>query len=357
MRSIKKRRLLNLLVFFVLSSSCVIKAQDTMEDVLEALLQQENVPGAQILHVKDGKTTSYNLGEKKYNSGDKVTSQTLFQAASMTKVVAAYAMLRLLDQGVFELDVPLSEYWTYDRLEDDPYVDEITARMVLNHTTGLPNWARNKPLKVGFKPGTDYRYSGEAFFYLQQVVEHLTGKSFEEIVKEEVFIPFDMEVSSLLYDENKDLLYAYGHDGVNGLEPSKKRKFTRENAAYTLLTNASDYTKFVQKGLLEGEGLKPETLKSMLSSSSKMKPKDNAAAIEANQHLSFGLGILLQENELGKQILHTGSNSGRYLAIFIAYPKTNESLVILTNGVNGRVYREKVAELLLEEQTFWSFNR
>lgn len=357
MTTIKKYSILNLLIFFVFSSTSIIKAQETTEEVLTALLQDENVPGAQIVHVKNGKTTSYNLGEKKYKSGDKVVAETLFQAASMTKVVAAYAMLRLLDKGIFELDVPLSDYWGYDRLKDDPYVNEITARMVLNHTTGLPNWARNKPLKVGFQPGSDYRYSGEGFFYLQQVLEHLTGKSFEEILREEVFIPFAMKESSLLYDDEKEELYAFGHDGTDGLEPSKKRRFIRENAAYTLLTNASDYTKFVQKGLLEGKGLKPETLQLMLTTSSKMKAKNNQTAIEANEHLSFGLGVLLQENELGKQIIHTGSNSGRYLAIFIAYPKTKESLVVLTNGANGGVYREKVAELLLDKQTFWSFNR
>lgn len=357
MTTFKTYSILSLIIFLALSSTLEIKAQEITEEKIRTLMQEENVPGTQIVHVKNGKSTSYNLGEKKYNSGDMVTAETLFQAASMTKVVAAFAMLRLFDQGVFELDVPLSDYWTYDRLKDDPYLNEITARMVLNHTSGLPNWARNKPLKVGFKPGTDYQYSGEGFFYLQQVLEHLTGKSFEDIVENEVFIPFDMKESSLLYDEEKDVLYAYGHDGTDGLEPSEKRKFIRENAAYTLLTTASDYTKFVQKGLLEGKGLDTKTLKLMLTTSSKMKAKNNPTAIEANKHLSFGLGVLLQENELGKQIIHTGSNSGRYLAIFIAYPKTKESLVVLTNSINGGVFREKVAKLLLEKQTFWSFHR
>lgn len=341
----------------ILFSIKLMFAQNNMEAQLVALMQQEHVPGAQIVHVKDGRTNSYDLGEKKYQSGDKVTDKSLFQAASMTKVVAAYAFLRLLDKGVFELDKPLSDYWEYDRLKDDPYVNEVTARMVLNHTTGLPNWSRNKPLEIGFKPGTSYRYSGEGFFYLQQVLEHLTGKLLEEIVNEEVFVPFNMKESSLLYDDEKEELYAYGHAGLDGLEPSVKREFRRENAAYTLLTTASDYTKFVQKCLLEGKGLKPETLQRMLTPSSKMKPNDDHDAIEFNKHLSFGLGVLLQENELGKQIIHTGSNSGRYLAIFMAYPKTMESLVVLTNSSNGKEFREKVARLLLDEQTFWVFER
>lgn len=350
------RTILLMFVFFVFVLQSQSYAQ-SKEEELTRMMTEENVPGAQIMHIKNGKTSSYHLGEKKYKTGDKVTANTLFQAASMTKVVAAYAMLKLLDQGLFELDKPIADYWEYGRLKDDPYVGEITVRMVLNHTSGLPNWAKDKPLRAGFKPGTDYRYSGEGFYYLQQMLEHLTGKSFQEIVQEEVFIPFGMKASSLLYSDDKDELYAFGHDGEDGLVPSKMRKFRSANAAYTLLTTASDYTRFVQKGLIEGEGLKPETLHAMFTTSSKMKPKNNEQSIEAHKHLSFGLGVLLQENELGKQVIHTGSNGGRYLAIFIAYPKSKESLVILTNGANGNKYREKVAKLLLDEQTFWSFRR
>lgn len=349
----KKYGRVSLMIFFAFSFMSITHAQEVTEEQLTTLMRQENVPGAQIVHVRDGKTISYNLGEKKYKSGNKVTATTLFQAASMTKAVAAYAMLKLLDKDVFELDIPLSEYWEYDRLRDDPYVNEITARRVLNHTTGLPNWSRNKPLKIGFQPGTAYRYSGEGFFYLQQVLEHLTGKSFEEIVEEEVFTPFDMKESSLLYNDEKDELYAYGHDGPNGLKPSEKRKFRRENVASTMLTTASDYTKFVQQGLLEGKGLKSETLQIMLTPSSSMNPTNSLN--KAYEHLSYGLGVVLQENELGKQIIHTGSNRGRYLSIFIAYPKTKESLVIFTNSANGKAFREKVSELLLDKQTFWVF--
>ena len=101
-----KISIISLIVFFISSLNMTMYAQDVNERELAKLMKQENVPGAQITHVKDGKITSYYLGEKKYQSGDKVTPTTLFQAASMTKVVAAYSMLRLLNKGVFELDTP-----------------------------------------------------------------------------------------------------------------------------------------------------------------------------------------------------------------------------------------------------------
>lgn len=339
---------------FLFNVTATVHAQKEKE--LVALMKQLKVPGVQIIYQKNGNNISYNLGEKKHGSGDKVTANTLFQVASMTKSVAAYAALKLIDKKVLDLDTPLSDYWEYDRLKDDFNAKSITARMVLNHTSGLPNWAKKKPLKTSFKPGVAYRYSGEGFYYLQQVMEYLTGKSLEVIIREEVFIPFGMENSSLLYHKEKNGMYAYGHRGTDGLKPTKLRKFTKANAAYTMLSTATDYTKFVKNGILEGKGLKKETHKLMLSTSSLLKPK-NQKTKKAYKHLSYGLGVLLQENELGKKILHGGANGRQFYSIFVADPSKNESLVILTNGANGKKFREKAIEILLPKQIFWMFRR
>src|SRR5690606_34494358 len=143
------------LIGIITCLSLCLQAQtrQVMEAKITQIMKELAVPGVQITHIKDGKRTSYHLGEKKYGSGDMVTDSTLFQAASMSKVVFAYAALRLYDQGLYELDRPLSDYLDYERLRADPYVGEITARMCLNHTTGLPNWAKDKPLRTSFKPG------------------------------------------------------------------------------------------------------------------------------------------------------------------------------------------------------------
>lgn len=325
------------------------------EKEIEKLMKEMNIPGVQVVHVKDGNTVSYNIGKKRYGSDDRVDENTIFQAASMTKTVAAYAMLRLYDKGVYDLDKPLVEYMPYERLAHDPNLPYITARMCLNHTSGLPNWARGNPLKTNFKPGTGYRYSGEGFMFLQRVLEHLTGKSFAQIAKEEVFEPLGMKHSSLIYESWMEAHYAVGHDGGAGLVPSPLRKFKTANSAASLLTTATDYTIFVQEALLKGKGLKPETLEMMLTTSSSAKPRDKSG--QKYKHVSYGLGIVLQENELGKAIAHTGSNRGRYLTVFIAHPDTKESLVVFTNSVNGDKFRSKVAEMMLPQQTLWLFRR
>lgn len=113
----------------------------------------------------------------------------------------AYVVLKLYERGVIDLDTPLDNYWQYPRLSHEPKAKLMTARMALTHTTGLPNWTkpRGAALQSAFTPGTDFKYSGEGYLYLQKVIEHITGKSLEEIAQEEVFEPLGMQESHYIY--------------------------------------------------------------------------------------------------------------------------------------------------------------
>jgi CubicO group peptidase (beta-lactamase class C family) len=102
----------------------------------------------------------------------------------LSKPVFVYMVLRLADRGVIDLDKPLYTCgFSYDRIDKDPSSKLITARMVLDHTTGLPNWG-GTPLEFLFTPGEKFNYSGEGYVYLQRVVEHVTGKSLEELAQQ-----------------------------------------------------------------------------------------------------------------------------------------------------------------------------
>jgi len=189
------------------------------EKLLQDLTKQYGISGIQLVCIKGNKEKDFNLGTISQGSDRKVTARTIFEAASLSKCVFAYAVLRLYDRGIINLDTPLVNYTgPYERfVSTDPRYAKITARMVLRHTTGLPNWGDDKVAKLIFTPDSTFSYSGEGFQYLQRAVEKLTGKSLNEIARQEVFIPLGMANSSYTWTDKFDTLAAFGDspDAVN----------------------------------------------------------------------------------------------------------------------------------------------
>lgn len=365
MRKMSIKQIFYSILFIVSSFQQASFAQENhtaaeIQKALENILLDDEIPGIQVMHVKDGHSYAYTAGEPIAGSGKKVQDNTIFQAASLSKAVVAYAALRLYDQGLFDLDTPLQDYWVYDRLSEDPRGKKMTARMVLCHSTGLPNWQmktgrpewKTSKLDVAFEPGTAFRYSGEGFYFLQKVLEHLTGKPLEEIVTEQVLKPFGMDHSNYIWRADMKESYTVGHKA--GYIPYSLRQFKKANAAYTLLTTATDYSAFIQQGILEGKGLKPATHKMMLTRANSAQPAEKQG--EAYDHLAYGLGVIIQDNTQGIAYAHGGSNTG-YRCFFIAYPKTGESLVFFTNSATGRIAFDDLANLFLDKQTFWILQR
>src|SRR6185295_13878736 len=100
---------------------------------IEKLMKQYGIPGIQLVCIKGKKTESFDLGTIGKGSDKKVTANTIFEAASLSKCVFAYAALRLYDRGIFSLDTPLIHYiGSYERFDStDRRYEKITARMVL----------------------------------------------------------------------------------------------------------------------------------------------------------------------------------------------------------------------------------
>src|SRR5690606_1962746 len=183
---------------------------------------------------------------------------------------------------------------------------------------------------AAYTPGVDYRYSGEGFTYLQEVLKHLTGKSLQQIAQEEVFGPFGMTSTSYHWEDSFASKHTIGHtvtDGVLRMMTGwgmMSYKHNGANSTYCMLTNAKDFAKFVKRGLIDGEGLKPETY-ALLSTTITWSNGVN------NPNMSRGLGMVIHTNEKGMSLYHSGSNPG-YIAYCIAYPDSDEGLVVFTNG-------------------------
>src|SRR4051794_26694568 len=152
-----------------------------LEKQLPLLMKEHHVPGVSLAVIGGAKMSERRaFGVKDSASTVPVDDATMFEAASMSKPVFAYAVLKLCERGVIDLDTPLTHYTSSRFLTGDARLDLITARHVLTHTTGFPNWRSEKrPLSIAFTPGTQWSYSGEGYSYLQSVITELTRQPIE----------------------------------------------------------------------------------------------------------------------------------------------------------------------------------
>ena len=192
-----------------------------LEQTIPALMTEADIPGLSIALIRDSKLIwTHEFGVANTETKAPVNGNTVFEAASLTKPVFAYAVLKLVDSGKLDLDTPLVKYLPgrYD-VGDDPRLNQITARHVLSHTTGFPNWRPRgaETLKIYFTPGHHFSYSGEGFVYLAKVVAHITGEPTNAFVKRTVFDPLDMKSSSLIWRNDYESLKAFNHHWVGGV--------------------------------------------------------------------------------------------------------------------------------------------
>ncbi len=316
----------------------------TGEAALRELIDGANIPGLSIAVVADGEVVwNAALGVTNAQTRSPVTPETVFEAASLTKPVLAYVALRLVDSGALDLDTPLWDLLEYPRLQHDLQSRPMTARHVLSHTTGLPNWARDRALETDRPPGERWGYSGEGFVYLQRVLEELTGESLDELARREVFEPLGMTSSSLVWRPDYDRLAASGHDPA--AHPVEKQKPTESNAAYSLHTTAVDYGQFLA-AVMEGRGLRPETVVEMLSPVSQVaEPRGGA---EHALNLQWGLGWGLQNGDRSTAIWHWGDND-TFRCFVIGYPSLRRGLVYFTNSENGLGIAEDLVSRFLRD--------
>ncbi|HCJ11238.1 MAG TPA: hypothetical protein DHW14_08785 [Clostridiales bacterium] len=160
-------------------------------------MAREAMPGLSIALMVDGRV----VWAKCFGVNDTTTRQpativSAFRGASLTKPLVAYARLKPCENGVLELDRPLDDYLP-EPYFDDPCVRDITLRMVLSHTSGFTSLGAGRGL-ITRAPGTGFRYSNNAFRYLQDVLEHVTGMPLADHIAASVFGPLGMRKTSLV---------------------------------------------------------------------------------------------------------------------------------------------------------------
>jgi len=319
---------------------------DKLYEQIPALMQEENVPGLSLCLIRDTELFwGGTFGVRSSESQEPVTEDTLFEVASLSKPVFAYAVLKLCETEVLDLDTPLENYLTKPYLPKEPRLKILTTRHVLSHTTGFPNWRpEGKELEMYFTPGERFSYSGEGYMYLQTVVEQITGQDPAGFMDANVLKPLGMENSHFVLTEMIDLPIAIGHDEKG--EAKEKYLWKEMYAAASLHCNTKDYGRFLcavlQPAPNNSSHLAPATIKEMLTP--QIQVNDSAPwdddwpkpKIQINDQVAWGLGWGIQHTTTGDAIWHWGDN-GNYRAFVVGYPEEGDGIVILTNGRKGQM--------------------
>lgn len=317
--------------------------------ILERLAHY-HVPGVSIAVLDGGRIAwARGYGVADANTGAPVTTETLFQAASVSKPVAATAALRLVEQGVLELDFPVNQYLTSWTLPENNFTREapVTLRHLLTHTGGLtvhgfPGYAvsdevastiqvldgsgpaNSDPIRVDTLPGSLWRYSGGGYTIMQQLLEEVTGQPFPQILRELVLDPAGMELSSFQQPlPPARSSYAATAHLRDGAPVEGNWHIYPEMAAAGLWTNPTELAHLAMElqAAFHGETgrvLSPEVTRAMFTSGLG----------------DWGLGFTLSGEGEDARFTHGGSNRG-FKAQFYAYVEGGRGAFIMTNGDQG----------------------
>jgi len=380
---IKKYYLVFFLLFsFVCSGQNIIKlnkekiSSSALDAKIESLTKAAHVTGLAVVVFNNNKVVyKKTFGYKNAITKEPIGNQTNIYGASLSKAVFAVMVMTLVQKGILDLDKPLQDYlpkpiydykptakWhdNYNDLRQDTLYQKITARMCLDHTAGFPNWRWNEPdekLRIKTTPGSRYSYSGEGLVYLQVVLEHYLGKSLEQMMQENVFIPLKMNNSSYSWLPKFEKDYCVGHNSKG--EVYEKDKDNDPRSASTLETTIDDYTLFTQ-GVLTNKLLSAATTKEMFTQQIKIKSikqfgplslKDSTANDKIN--LGYGLGWGLLQSPYGTGAFKEGHGDG-FQHYSIIFPKAGTGIIIMSNSDNAEsIYTELLETAIGDIYTPW----
>ena len=307
-----------------------------LESLVPRLMESARIQGLSIAIIRDGRLIwNQGFGAKNVLTGDPVDEHTVFEAASLTKPLFGYFVMKQVELGLLDLDTPLVELVPQDLLEKTflghrmdmsgfqrEWCEKVTARLALSHSSGLPHGQYERPHAFLFEPGTKFRYSSNGYEFLRIVIEHLRGRPLEQLMSQEAIGPLGMDDSCMVWDDRYEAQAAVGHD-VFGETDGRFRKRRVAVASASLYTTTRDYARFVS-AIINDQGLKPETFREMLTPQIPM----------GEEGLSWAIGIGLEDTVFGKAVWQWG-DLGIFRNYVIAYKPHRCGVIYLTNSFNG----------------------
>lgn len=336
-----------LLLVFIFLSTQDLRAQKTvrlndreinieeLNSQIRTMMGDLDIPGFSLTLIDEGQIVFNEVyGLRKQTGKKKVNRRTVFESCSLSKTLLVLAVHQLVDQGKLDLDKPLHEYREHPRITYDPRYKEITGRMVLSHSSGLENWASDNngdTLEIMHDPGTAYRYSGEGYNYLADVMETILGQTHEEYMDAMVIKPLKLKNTYLKFEERKRKLfaktkpsnYASGHNVLNWVY----KKWQNETPVPSSAVNQTsvDYAK-VALAIFDEKHLSKERIQDIITPVVRHEPDD------PNAHGGPGFTILYADGDT--LVSQWGSNGG-YKAEFIYSTVSKSGFVFFSNHDRG----------------------
>jgi CubicO group peptidase (beta-lactamase class C family) len=331
---------------------------------LNDVLAMSGVPGMTIAIVEDGEIRqSIALGLRNIARNAPMAPDTVTAAASLGKPLFAAIALMLASEGRIDLDKPLAEQAEL-QLPSDNAARRVTARHVLSHSTGFPNWRRRaEPLASAFEPGARFGYSGEGFYLLQDLAEQRTGMSVEQLMRTRLFSPLGMSRTATVWQERFADNFATGYspdrsagstpeDDAGRFAPAVREigrsldawhvadalravsiarpagpaipLYALPNIAGSILTTAPDYARFLLGAVMRTpNGMDVRLHAQMLTPQTTI-----------NDRLSWGLGWGLERSGAGTYAWHWGDN-GIYKNFVLVDLARARGVAVFTNSNLG----------------------
>jgi len=333
------------------------------------LMKQGDVPGLALALIDRGRPVYVKAyGLRNVAEGKPLESGTIMYGASLTKLAFAYMVMQLVDEHLVDLDrpiaaylpKPLPEYPKYAELSADGRWKTLTPRMLLDHTSGFPNFRFiNADGKLDFKfdPGTRYAYSGEGINLLQFVLEAGLGLDVGKEMQRRVFDRFGMRRTSMTWRDDFAGSVADGYAEDGKVEGHHQRGSVR--AAGSMDTTITDYAAFLS-GFVRGEGLSPASRKEMVRAQIAITAAHQFPTLEPAVdpslrpiRLAAGLGPVVYRGPYG-EAFYKGGHDDWTDNLAICVEARQRCIVLLSNSVHAEaIYPRLVNEIFGDSGLPW----
>lgn len=333
----------------VLASGKSIETR-TLDTFFQNATREAAIPGLSFAFINDGRIVYQTVaGRRDLVDERPVTSETIFEAASLSKPLFGAFVVHLAERGVIDIDQPLIELYPHPDLDDDPRSGRFTARMVLSHQTGLPNWRSDLAdgdLAILFEPGSRHSYSGEAYEYLADVLMHtmaLDDEGLDQHFAKWLAKPLDLRATTFIQSDETLGNKAKGYRKGEQVKGNVDYRIAEFGAAHSVHTDAVNYAK-AMIGLMQGNVLSDEGRKAFLKPQSVVIPEDHP---QRPLGLSdWALGFSVYETPMGQFYVHGGNNRG-FTSLAAINPQQAWGFVIMTNEDQADQFLQSVIAVLL----------